>query len=183
MTRPLTTPDTHALINACSPRDALMVRLMASTGLRVSEAVALNVGQIRKATDGLVHLHDFKGAGSVRGYDKSRQEVIVHSALLADLLAHVADRADGAPLFLNTKGNRLTRKGVQYVLKTAAKRAGIGHVHPHMLRHFFATSLDENGETGPTVQAMMRHASFNTTARYIHPRTTVRQNAANAVGV
>ncbi len=80
------------------------------------------------------------------------------------------DRRHRPDLFLNARGGALTRAGAFLVLRRLADRAGLepGRVHPHLLRHSFATHLLEGGADLRSVQEMLGHADLATTERYTH---------------
>ena len=76
---------------------------------------------------------------------------------------------DDPYLFVNQRGNKITPRGVQYILDKAIVNAGLDiHVHPHMLRHTFATHLLDNGADLRVVQELLGHASLSTTQIYTH---------------
>src|SRR5262249_12075485 len=80
------------------------------------------------------------------------------------------DRRHRPELFLNAKGGALTRSGVFLILRRLAERAGLDptRVHPHLLRHSFATHLLEGGADLRSVQEMLGHADLSTTELYTH---------------
>ncbi|HLE99566.1 MAG TPA: tyrosine-type recombinase/integrase, partial [Gaiellaceae bacterium] len=80
------------------------------------------------------------------------------------------DRRYRPELFLNARGGPLTRAGAFLILRKLADRAGLepGRVHPHLLRHSFATHLLEGGADLRSVQEMLGHADLGTTERYTH---------------
>ncbi|HRH24269.1 MAG TPA: tyrosine-type recombinase/integrase, partial [Candidatus Paceibacterota bacterium] len=149
-------------------RDRAILELLFSTGLRVSELCGLN-SDIDLSRDEL----------SVRGKgDKVRVVFISPSAKEAvrDYLKKRKDMEEA--LFVNVsavdktskkKPARLTPRAVQMMIKTYAAKAGITKkVTPHVLRHSFATDLLSNGADIRSVQALLGHASINTTQIYTH---------------
>ena len=80
------------------------------------------------------------------------------------------DRRHRPELFLNAKGGPLTRAGAFLILRRLAEKAGLepGRVHPHLLRHSFATHLLEGGADLRSVQEMLGHANLATTELYTH---------------
>lgn len=143
-------------------RDYAILMLLYSSGLRRSELVSLNYGDL-----------DFL-SGFVRVYGKGRKERIVpvgENALKA--LKNYADtRADissSSPLFVNKNGKRITDTAVFLILKKMAKRAKFTRkIKPHMLRHSFATHLLNNGCDIRGVSEMLGHSSLATTQIYTH---------------
>ena len=155
-------------------RDRALVELLYGAGLRVSEAVGLARTSI-----------DLEGQ-LVRVLGKGGKERIVPLGgpaveavrrYLALGRPHL-DRRHRPDLFLNVRGGALTRAGAFLILRRLADRAGLepGRVHPHLLRHSFATHLLEGGADLRSVQEMLGHADLSTTERYTHVSDKRRQD-------
>jgi integrase/recombinase XerC len=151
-----------------SARDTAMFELTYSSGLRVSELVGLNLAQLnlREAEARVL------GKGS-----KERLVPIGRPALdaLQRWLAvrpdwqREAGSADEPAVFINAQGKRLSVRTVQQRLKNRAIRQGLAqHVHPHMLRHSFATHLLQSSGDLRAVQELLGHASIASTQVYTH---------------
>jgi integrase/recombinase XerD len=148
-------------------RDVSILELLYATGLRVSELVGLNVQDI-----------DFE-EGFIRTWGKGSKEriVYVYPEALANLRAYIGGaRVDllgkkrgETALYVNQRGERLTRQWVWNILKSSAKKAGIDtKITPHTLRHSFATHLLQNGASLRHVQELLGHSSISTTQVYTH---------------
>lgn len=167
----LTEEEVVALIEAPSLdkppgyRDRAMLEVLYASGLRVSELVGLNVG-------------DIDDLGFLRCLGKGSKERIVplgRHALEAtvDYLHYARPRLACNPkeraLFLNSRGKRLTRQGFWKILNKWARKAGLKKkVSPHILRHSFATHLLRRGADLRAVQEMLGHADISTTQIYTH---------------
>jgi integrase/recombinase XerD len=147
-------------------RDRALVELMYGAGLRVSETLGLRRGAV-----------DLE-ARLVRAFGKGSKERIVPLGRPAAeaLRRYIAmgrphlDRRNRPELFLNARGGPLTRAGVFLILRRLAEKAGLEpqRVHPHLLRHSFATHLLEGGADLRSVQEMLGHADLSTTELYTH---------------
>ena len=156
-------------------RDHALVELLYGAGLRVSEAVGLERGG--------VDLDD----RFVRTIGKGGKERVVPigrqaAEALRRYLAHgrpYLDRRHRPELFLNAKGGPLTRAGAFLILRKLAGGAGLEpeRVHPHLLRHSFATHLLEGGADLRSVQEMLGHADLATTELYTHVTDRRRRDA------
>ncbi len=149
-----------------SLRDHALVELMYGAGLRVSEAVGLEKGAV-DLDDRLVRVVG-KG-GKERLVPLGRPAAEACRRYLALGRPHL-DRRFRPELFLNARGGALTRAGAFLILRKLADKAGLdpGRVHPHLLRHSFATHLLEGGADLRSVQEMLGHADLGTTERYTH---------------
>ncbi len=147
-------------------RDRAILELLYAAGLRVSELVALDAGDVQlsmeyvrcvgKGSKERIVPIGSQAVGAIRDY-----LVLARPAL--------AGRRARTALFLNRRGGRLTRQGVWAVLKGHAAQAGIRKpLSPHTLRHSFATHLLDGGADLRAVQEMLGHASIVTTQIYTH---------------
>jgi integrase/recombinase XerC len=146
---------------AAGLRDRCALELLYGAGLRVSELVQLDLADIRD------------GVARVSGKGSKQREVPLVSKARAALEAYLERRPELRPssdaLLLNRRGGRLTARSVarhlaRYGLIAGARR----HVHPHALRHSFATHLLDMGADLRGIQELLGHASLSTTQRYTH---------------
>lgn len=150
-------------------RDAAMLQLLYASGMRVSELVSLNLEDVNTVD------------GDVRCFGKGHKERIVpiHKQAVQAIDEYVEEarprlvRSDKErALFLNRRGDRLTRQGFWQILKEYAKSAGLeGEVTPHTLRHSFATHMLSGGADLRAVQELLGHANISTTQVYTHLTT------------
>lgn len=146
-------------------RDHAILELFYSTGMRLSELVNLDVRDITSA-DG-----EFRITGKGK---KDRQVMLGKKAKqaverwLTFRSQFVTKESDDA-LFLNQRGGRLSARGVQQRVKQLAQKRGMDrNLHPHMLRHSFATHLLESSSDLRSVQELLGHADISTTQIYTH---------------
>ena len=148
-------------------RDANILELLYATGLRVSELVSLNVQDV-----------DFEES-YIRCWGKGAKERIVYAHdraldglqdyLSTSRMSLLGQNKEESALFVNHRGERLTRQWVWNILKTYSKRAGIDRkITPHTLRHSFATHLLQKGASLRHVQELLGHSSISTTQVYTH---------------
>jgi integrase/recombinase XerC len=151
-------------------RDRAFLELLYASGLRVSELVGLDLDAL-----------DLAG-GLVRVLGKrSKERVVPFGGAARDALSRWLDEGrpvlaagpDGAgagrAVFLNYRGGRLSARSVARRLERAVLASGLArHVHPHVLRHCFATHLLGNGADLRAIQELLGHASLSTTQRYTH---------------
>ncbi len=147
-------------------RDRALVELLYGAGLRISEALGLEKSSV-DLDDRLVRVLG-KG-GKERVVPVGRQAVEALRRYLFRGRPHL-DRRRRPELFLNAKGGPLTRSGAFLILRGLAETAGLdpARVHPHLLRHSFATHLLEGGADLRSVQEMLGHADLSTTELYTH---------------
>jgi integrase/recombinase XerD len=147
-------------------RDRAIVELLYGAGLRVSEATGLQ----RRSVDLEDRVVRALGKGSKeRVVPLGRPAVDALRRYIAIGRPHL-DRRTRPELFLNARGGPLTRAGIFLILRRLADKAGLDplRVHPHLLRHSFATHLLEGGADLRSVQEMLGHADLSTTELYTH---------------
>jgi len=146
-------------------RDLALAELLYGSGLRVSEAVALDLDDVDLSQ------------GIARVYGKGGKERLapLSDASRARLREYVRRRGEFSPrpseqaVFLGARGARLNRRQAARIVDALAQAAGIAqHAHPHMLRHSFASHLLQSGADLRSVQELLGHARLTTTQRYTH---------------
>jgi integrase/recombinase XerD len=148
-------------------RDRTILEMFYSSGLRVSELTELKLGNVFRKDQVILVF----GKGS-------KERVVPYSDDAAEFLHQYIDRIRHSLLrqgdfndfvFINNRGQKLTRQGVWKKLKEFTNLAGISkEISPHKLRHTFATHLLEGGADLRSVQMLLGHASINTTEIYTH---------------
>jgi integrase/recombinase XerC len=147
-------------------RDRAMFELFYSSGLRLAELVSLEVAD----TEAILR----QGEVTVTGKGAKTRTVPVGSKAHAAIGAWLAQRAALAKpgesaLFVGARGRRISPTSVRYALSQWASRLGLPqHVHPHMLRHSFATHVLQSSGDLRAVQEMLGHSSISTTQVYTH---------------
>jgi integrase/recombinase XerD len=156
-------------------RDHALVELMYGAGLRVSEAVGLERGGVDLDER---FVRTVGKGGKERVVPIGRQAADSLRRYLAHGRPHL-DRRHRPELFLNAQGGALTRAGAFLILRKLAGKAGLEpeRVHPHLLRHSFATHLLEGGADLRSVQEMLGHADLATTELYTHVTDRRRRDA------
>ena len=151
---------------ALAARDVAMFELFYSSGLRLAELAALNVD----ALEGMLHEGEVRVLGKrskariVPVGAKAREALVAWAELREQLAA-----LDETALFVSRRGARLSHRAIQDRLGRHALRAGLPcHVHPHMLRHSFASHVLQSSGDLRAVQEMLGHASISTTQVYTH---------------
>lgn len=172
--KPYSAADMEALRTSCSTlRDRALVEFLYSTGVRVSELVALNVGDVEMGRQELI----VYGKGS-----KERKTYLTDSAkfyLRRYLQTRTAEEGiNDRPLFvtLDNPHDRLTVAGVQYMLRQLGQRAGVENVHPHRFRRTIATDLLNRGMPIEQVKEFLGHEKLDTTMIYC----TVKEDSVRA---
>lgn len=144
-------------------RDKAMLELLYATGLRVSELLNLDLGDIDIRSECIV----------CSGKNKERIIPVYHKAIevinsyLSNVRPSMISSLDETALFVNTSGERMTRQGFWKLIKKYQKSAGISKdITPHTLRHSFAAHLVENGADLYSLQEMMGHSNIASTSVY-----------------
>ena len=143
-------------------RDKALLELLYATGARLEEACRLHLCDVDLDAGRLI-LHG-KGDKERIGFLSPR----CIAAIRAYLRWLPADNGPKAPLLQTIRGKRLYASLVRLIVSRTAKRAKLGHVHPHMLRHCYATHLHERGADLRDIQALLGHARVQTTQIYTH---------------
>jgi integrase/recombinase XerD len=170
--RTLSCEATAALVEApdarkpAGVRDRAMLELLYATGMRASECLGLRLEDLNLS------------AGYVVCTGKGRKQRLVPvggealhwvRTYLRDVRPALARKRDAGRLFLNARGQRLSRQSLWAIVRRAAASSGLRRrVSPHMLRHSFATHLLEGGADLRSVQVMLGHADIATTQIYTH---------------
>ncbi len=156
-----------------SRRDRAMLELLYASGLRVSELVGLDWCDLDLESrvvrvlgkGGKERMVPF-GRQAARALGEWQEEWDLERA--KSVGRHGTDE-DRDPVFLNLRGQRLGDRSVRRILDRHGKNAGLSQgVHPHMLRHTFATHLLEEGADLRAIQELLGHSSLSTTQRYTH---------------
>jgi integrase/recombinase XerC len=155
-------PDHAAEDEPFNDRDAAILELLYSSGLRVSELTGLSIGDLDQA------------GGTVRVMGKGSKERIVPvgTAALTAVRRYLGQRnnpPEEAPLFLGSRGERINRRTVARIVRRWSSRiAAFRSISPHTLRHTFATHLLEEGADLRSIQELLGHSSLSTTQKYTH---------------
>ena len=155
-------------------RDRAILELLYASGLRVSELTGLNLGDM----DRKELMLRVRGKGNkeriVPYGDKAEQALEAYEPMRQQLLRKAGGRGDRQAVFLNQLGTRLTQRSVARIVKKYARLANVNwNLHPHSLRHAFATHLLADGADLRAIQELLGHSSLSTTQRYTH--ATIRQ--------
>ena len=147
-------------------RDRALLELLYASGLRVSELVSLDCEQVNPNTKEI----------RVRGKGSKVRMVLIGEPALRALEAYLArgrpqllDKRSNSALFLGQTGERLIERTVQKIVEKHARAVGSGRrVHPHVLRHTFATHMLDGGADLRVVQELLGHADLSSTQVYTH---------------
>ena len=155
-------------------RDRAVLELLYASGLRVSELTGLNLADMDRKEQML----RVRGKGSkeriVPYGGKAEQALEAYGPVREEILRKAGSRGDQQAVFLNHFGTRLTPRSVARVLKKYARLVNVNwDLHPHSLRHAFATHLLADGADLRAIQELLGHSSLSTTQRYTH--ASIRQ--------
>lgn len=162
----LSQADTDALLEAVdldqrALRDRAVVELLYGAGLRVGELSALDVDDVR-LDEGLVDVRQGKGG-------KSRRVPLGVPGLEAVAAwLEVRGPSELRALFLGVRGARLSTRSLRRIVRAVGTASGLAGVHPHALRHSYATHMLDAGADLRAIQELLGHESLSTTQRYTH---------------
>ena len=155
-----------------SKRDKAIVLLFIYSGFRLAELRSLDKTTInaRRFETRPGHFEYF-GEGAVVGKGGKQRTFRVGPKALNAVASYItAERShdNHAALFLSSRDERLSSRAIQHVINTWCTKLGVPHIHPHQLRHSFATRSINGGMSSTVLQELMGHASLSTTQRYFH---------------
>lgn len=154
----------HLIECTVNPKHRLLIELLYSTGIRLSECINLRYSDLDLD----------EGIGWVRSGKGSKDRMFIISGIFKDeLLGFWAKNGSGENTYIfSVNGRKMSTRGVQHALYVSVKRAGINKdVHVHTLRHSFATHLLENGVDIRKIQKLLGHSNLQTTQIYTQVST------------
>jgi integrase/recombinase XerC len=155
-------------------RDRAILELLYASGLRVSELTGLNLGDIDRKEQMLRVLGKGNKERIIPYGSKAGQALDRYWAIRERLLAKGSRHEDAQAVFLNCEGRRLTARSVGRLVKKYVRLVNVNwDLHPHSLRHAFATHLLADGADLRAIQELLGHSSLSTTQRYTH--ASIRQ--------
>jgi integrase/recombinase XerD len=149
-------------------RDRALLEAMYAAGLRASEVSALRVGDYNATLGVLLVTGKGRKQRIVPVGEPAQEALAAYLVQRAEICARGADERGEGRLFLSASGRPLERVAIWQIVRRNAVRAGLGHVHPHMLRHSFATHLLAGGADLRVVQELLGHSDISTTQVYTH---------------
>lgn len=152
-------------VDAKGYRDRAMLELLYATGIRVTELIDLNIGDVNLAA-GVIRCHSRNKERYIPMYPAA---VSALSEYISLVRAQMIAMPDEQALFVNVSGERMSRQGFWKLIKHYQKKAKIDKdITPHTLRHSFAAHLMENGADIHAIQEMLGHADISSTQVYSH---------------
>jgi integrase/recombinase XerC len=163
--------ETPPMDNWLGARDRAILETLYSTGIRVSELVALNMDDVDFLGE-VVHIRGKGKKERIAPISSSALQVIQHYMEFRNKRAQNNSNFDSKVLFVNKHGRRLSTRSVRRKMDKYLKMAGLdGSISPHTLRHSFATHMLNNGADLRSVQELLGHQSLSTTQVYTHLTT------------
>ena len=158
-----------------------ILEFLYATGLRASEACGLNLDDIKSKPPHLLVKHGKGDKERIVPIGKQAMEMLdIYAPVRREIRERFAVRDDLEPLIINHRGKRLTRRGLQIIVKRHIIDAGLSpHLSPHSIRHSFATHLLERGANLKVIQELLGHKSISTTQHYTHLSASHLKDAYN----
>lgn len=155
-------------------RDRAILELLYASGLRVSELTGLNVDDINRKELMLRVIGKGNKERIIPYGSKAEESLQRYWPIRGKLLAHFGSGAEGRAVFLNHLGRRMSSRSVARIVKKYVRLMKVNwDLHPHSLRHAFATHLLADGADLRAIQELLGHSSLSTTQRYTH--ASIRQ--------
>ncbi|ANU22893.1 tyrosine recombinase XerC [Planococcus donghaensis] len=149
-----------------SVRNTALLELLYATGMRVSECVSIRLNDL----DQTMQIVKVMGKGRKERYipyGQFAQDALEH--YLEDARPKLMKKQDHDYLFVNSRGEVVTDRGIRHILSECMKKASVNSsIYPHMIRHTFATHLINNGADIRTVQELLGHSHLSSTQVYTH---------------
>ncbi|EGA89522.1 tyrosine recombinase xerC [Planococcus donghaensis MPA1U2] len=149
-----------------SIRNTALLELLYATGMRVSECVSIRLTDL----DQTMQIVKVMGKGRKERYipyGQFAQDALEH--YLEDARPKLMKKQDHDYLFVNSRGEAVTDRGIRHILSECMKKASVNSsIYPHMIRHTFATHLINNGADIRTVQELLGHSHLSSTQVYTH---------------
>lgn len=161
------TPGSERNARISLKRDRAILEMLYAAGLRVSEVVGLDLSEINTASQVVRVLGKGNKERIVPYGDKAREALEGYWEARSEILTRARAGQEPEAVFLNLRGGRLTTTHVRVLVKRYARLFDPNwNLHPHALRHAFATHLLEDGADLRAIQELLGHASLSTTQRY-----------------
>lgn len=154
--------------SALERRNLALLELFYATGMRVSEVADLTIDQIDLELK-IILVHGKGNKDRYVPFGKHALNALVDylTNVRPELLAKTGGKSEC--VFLNNRGGKITSRGITYILDRVIEKSALSSkIHPHMLRHTFATQMLNNGADLRTVQELLGHSSLSTTQVYTH---------------
>jgi integrase/recombinase XerD len=153
---------------ATNDRDKVIISLLATSGIRVSELVGLNADDLQGN-----HIH-------IRDTKNSTERLVTIPVSMVNLLKeYISKHKLSNVLFQNKHGERLAVETVQQMIKRISRLADVGNVSPHAFRHYFCTTLSQKSIETETIMSQSGHKSMQALQKYLHTNSERKQLAAN----
>ena len=159
-------------------RDKAILEVLYGCGLRVSELVGLDLAEIM-FTDGYIRVTGKGAKERIVPLSGTAAQSLIEYLTQARALLHpkrLRAPADGSAVFLNSRGQRISRQGIHKLVAAYGVRVGLKQLHSHTLRHSFATHMLDGGADLRSIQELLGHSDITTTQIYTHvSRTHLRE--------
>lgn len=163
--RIMQTGDVQTLLGSLRGRDRVLVRFLYFSGARLAEVCGLCWQHVQGRDGGTAQV-------TLHGKGGKTRHVLIPASVAAELAGLRKGADSDAPVFATRSGRALHPGNVRSMLAVASKKAGLGRISPHWLRHAYASHALDAGCPIHVVQQSLGHASLATTSRYVHARPT-----------